>query len=84
MKLHLDEAPNIGNPKPAAFWNPKRTMMLKVTVKNPFKVPGAFLPVDGGLTAGVRGSDWEAVTVPLKARPLRATGEASEETRDDA
>ncbi len=32
---------------------------------------GAFLLVDGGLTAGLRSSDWEAVTVPPEPRPPR-------------
>ena len=32
---------------------------------------GALVPVDGGLTAGLRSSDWDAVTVPPEPRPRR-------------
>jgi NAD(P)-dependent dehydrogenase (short-subunit alcohol dehydrogenase family) len=37
-------------------------------------VTGSLVVVDGGLTAGYRFSDWEAVSVPEEPRPVRPPG----------
>jgi NAD(P)-dependent dehydrogenase (short-subunit alcohol dehydrogenase family) len=40
-------------------------------------VTGSLVVADGGLTAGYRFSDWQAVPVPEKPRPLQPYGESS-------
>ena len=37
-------------------------------------VTGSLVVADGGLTAGYRYSDWEAVPVPEEPRPMRPHG----------